>query len=152
LSLPSGPLGETDPSKIPAGGKPADHHYTQPKPLLTGNRSSAPQGGGGCSLTGDTSDQVVAKSIPPADRGKFASASLQFGIQASGYGESGVGGMSCRDNVLMPPEVSPSTAYRNLFGVDFTPPPMNDAAGLAAFNLYKKKRKSVLDNVLGVDS
>src|SRR5262245_48369911 len=123
LRIPCGAKDEKDQSRIPPGGKPANHHYFMMSPLLAGARSTP-----NAEPTGPTSDQVIAKGIP---NGTTIFQSLTYGVQASSYyiskGVQGnsIGWISAKGQLAgsvstMTPQNKPSLAYQSLFG-NFTP-------------------------------
>lgn len=146
LNIPTG-MGGND--VAPAGRNGGDSFHFHPNPLLTGNRQ---QGGVfGTTVTGPSSDQVVAQAIA----GDTTFESLPLRVQALFYNQSGGIDVPANRDTLsfrdtgggvinaIPPYTSPRQAYDALF-TNFVP---DDPAEAAAKAFALEKRKSALDLV-----
>lgn len=145
LNIPTG-MGSNNVATAGRNGGDSFHFHTNP--LLTGNRQ---QGGVfGTTVTGPSSDQVVAEAIA----GDTVFASLPLRVQALFYNQSG--GIDIPDNrdtlsfrdqggqiEAIAPYSSPRQAYDALFS-GFTP---DDPAEAAAKAFELSRRKSALDLV-----
>jgi hypothetical protein len=141
LSIPYGPD-----NAIPAGGRYIAWHASSTCPLATGMRTNP----GDESLTGPTSDWVVANQIAQGVPNQVLAYRVQAAFYRGSNGTDGTRGLiSARmnGNTLeeVPPTSSIKTAYQSLIS-GFTPPDPEDAAR-AKFLL--ERRKSVIDLVRG---
>ena len=135
--------------RVPAGGRPDNHHETMVSPLLAGVRTPDGQTS---TCFGPTSDQVVADAIG----GDTLFHSLQYCVQVSSYlGGGGIGGramISYRDNggigvegERIRPQTSPRAAWEELF-YGFSSR-AEDPAVLAREDLERRVRASIVDVV-----
>lgn len=135
--------------RVPAGGRPDNHHETMVSPLLSGVRTPD---GRSTQCFGPTADQIVADALA----GDTRFHDLAYGIQASTY--LGSGGTTSRgiisyrdgggigvaaDRVI--PQVSPKAAFDALF---YNFGDLEDPEAQARREFEWQTRRSILDVVM----